>query len=72
MNILNAICFIPGRKTRKYRIRNTTISIQRFESFCEKINVETINYYDKNSRKHLYQVRLNKNPHPLKTGIKEK
>ena len=66
MKILNAICFIANRRTRKYHIRNTPASIKKFQSFCEKVQVETINYYDSESRKFLYQVLLNKNSPSIK------
>lgn len=61
MKTLKAIFFIPNCKTRKYNVANNPKAIKSFESFCRKINVTNINYYDKESEKFLYQVQLNKN-----------
>jgi hypothetical protein len=45
-----AIGITPEKKAYKYRLQNTPRSISSFEKFARRLNIEYINYYDKDTR----------------------
>jgi hypothetical protein len=56
--IFVAICLTPEKKAYKYRMMNTQRSLSSFERFAKTLNIEYINYYEKETRRFVRRVKL--------------
>jgi hypothetical protein len=54
-----AIGITPEKKAYKYRLSNTPRSISSFEKFARTLNIEYVNYYEKETRAFIRRARIN-------------